>query len=627
MSSGVTISGAVSGLDTASLINQFVQVQQNQQTLLKTQQAGVQKTSDAYGTLIGQLKTLSTLTADLAKTSTWQGTVATSSDTSVTATSTSNLSSAITFDVTDIARAHALISTSTYGSLNDVVASGTLTLHNVAANTDTTISVGTGSLTDVVNAINTAGTGYTAAAVRTGTGQYRLQVSAAGTGAGTEFTLGGTGTFPATGVLTQGTDAAVHVGTGAGAYDATSSTNTFSSLVPGLSFTVSKPNVNGVTVSSSVDGTAIATKVQKMVDAANTALKYVSQQTAYDATTRSGGPLLGEASVRALQQNILSAVSTTGAAGVHVTRDGTISFDQTEFTKAYKADPVAVAAAFGAKGTTTVAAAAPSTAITFAGSTDATRAGTYAIDVTAAAARESWSINAPLDGMGVPVVSGHTFKITRGTTSISYLGQLGDTLGTVVTELNKAAANAGLDIATTAGATSLTFAAGNYGTAGAFTATLDNVNGTRVTAGANVAGTINGETATGLGNVLSLTSGTTPAVGLSVQVSTTAADIAATGSHLGTLTYQPGLAQRLTTLLNDATNSTTGMLTSAQQGRQAAIKDLQDQIDAWNSRLSAYRETLTRQFTVMETTLAQLKSSMTALSGLTTNSSNGDDNT
>jgi flagellar hook-associated protein 2 len=622
MASGITISGAVSGLDTASLINQLVQVQQNQQTMLATQQSKVQKTSDAYGSLITQLKSLSSLTSDLARTSAWQGTTATSSNTTVTATTTSNVSSAITFDVTDIARAHTVISTADYGSLTTVISSGALTLHNVAANTDTVVSVGTGSLSDVVSAINSSGTGYTAAAVQTSAGHYRLQVASATTGEASEFTLTGPVDFTAMPTLTTGSDAQVRVGSGANAYDATSSTNTFSSLVAGISFTVSKAGENGVTVSSGVDGAAIATKVSKMVDAANAVLTYINQQTAYTASTKTGGTLLGEGAVRALQQNILSAVSSAGAAGVHVTRDGTVTFSQTEFTAAYLADPAAVAQTFGAQGTFARDAAATSTTVTFAGSTDSTRAGAYGVNVTSAAQRETWSVT-PAGGL----MDGHTISLTRGTTSISYTGLVGGSLADTVAAINTKSAEAGLGISASVNGGVITFAAGGYGAAGAFTATLDAVNGTKVSAGADVAGTIDGQTATGLGDVLSLSEGTGGAVGLSVQVSTTTADIAATGGDLGTLTYTPGLAQRLTTLVNDATNSTTGALTTAQQGRESAIKELQEQIDDWNARLATYRETLTRQFTAMETALAQLKSSMSAISGLTASlsSSGGDD--
>lgn len=623
MSSGITVSGAVSGLDTTSLINQLVQVQANQQTLLQTKQSKVQKTSDAYGSLITQLKSLTTLASDLAETSTWQGTTATSSNSTVTATATSNVTSSITFDVTDIARAHTLITSDTYTSLNDVIASGTLELTRTSDATTVSVGVGTGSLSDVVAAINNADAGYVATAVQASPGVYRLQVTSTATGADSEFTLApaASSTGPTTGVLMAGTDAVLHIGTGANAYDATSTTNTFSSLVSGISFTVSKAGESGVTVSSTVDGSAVATKVQKMVDSANAVLTYINTQTTYDSATKTGGTLLGESAVRALQQNILSAVSTAGAAGVHVTRDGTITFDQTEFAAAYQADPTAVAAAFGAKGTFTADAATTSTSVTLVGSTERSRSGSYDILVTSPAQRETWSVT-PAGGL----MDGHTIALTRGSTSISYTGLVGGTLQDTVDALNSASSQAGLGISASLDGGVITFTAAGYGTAGAFSATFDGADGTLVTAGADVAGAINGEFADGLGNVLSLSSGTTGASGLSVQVSTTTADIAATGGVVGTLDYSAGLAQRLTTLLNDVTNSTTGLLTTAQQSRQNEIKDLQDQIDSWTSRLATYRETLTRQFTVMEMTLARLKSSMSSLTSFTNSlTPNGDD--
>jgi flagellar hook-associated protein 2 len=615
MSSGITISGAVSGLDTASLINQLVQVQQNQQTMLQSQQTKVQKTSDAYGSLITQLNTLSSLTSDLQKTSTWQGTTATSTASSVTATATSNVASSITFDVTSVAQAHTLISAESVGSLNTVVANGPLTLTRQDGST-ASIDVGTGSLSDVAAAINNAGVGLTAAAVQTAVGEYRLQVASTATGSSSAFSLDGVTGFTGMNVLTQGTDAVVHVGTDPNTgYDATSSTNTFASLVPGISFTVSKQGETGVTVSSTLDGSAVATKIQKMVDSANSVLTYINQQTAYDTTTKTGGALLGESAVRSLQQNVLSAVSTAGAAGVHLTRDGTLTFDQAEFTKAYKADPNAVAAAFGAKGSFTAAAGLTGTSVTYSGSTDATRPGTYEVAVTRAPERESWSL-APSGG------TVGTITVSRGSTSITYTNSGFDTVADTVNTLNQQSASAGLGITASVdnnGVIHLT--ADAYGTAAAFTATIEGNAGTRDTAGADVAGTIGGMAATGIGDVLSVTTGTGSAVGLSLKVGTTAADIATSGGVLGTMTYTPGLAQRLSTLVRDATNSTTGALTTAKQSQQTEIKTLQDQIDAWNDRLTAYRETLTRQFTVMETTLAQLKSSMSAISGLTTSSS------
>ena len=76
--SNMTISGAVSGIDTATIINQLVALQTNQQTLLKKQQSTQQSAADALGKLATALSGVGTQAAALARTSTWAGSTATS---------------------------------------------------------------------------------------------------------------------------------------------------------------------------------------------------------------------------------------------------------------------------------------------------------------------------------------------------------------------------------------------------------------------------------------------------------------------------------------------------------------------------------------------------------------------
>jgi flagellar hook-associated protein 2 len=139
---------------------------------------------------------------------------------------------------------------------------------------------------------------------------------------------------------------------------------------------------------------------------------------------------------------------------------------------------------------------------------------------------------------------------------------------------------------------------------------------TKDTAGRDMIGTIDGEDATGIGNILTLNSATSRANGLSLTVDVSDADVALNAGNIGDVTYTPGLAQTLSTLLNDVTDSSTGALTRAKQSRVDDVVDFQDQIDAWDIRLAARRATLTRQFTAMESALASLKSSSSAITNL-----------
>jgi flagellar hook-associated protein 2 len=118
--------------------------------------------------------------------------------------------------------------------------------------------------------------------------------------------------------------------------------------------------------------------------------------------------------------------------------------------------------------------------------------------------------------------------------------------------------------------------------------------------------------------VLALPTGTGGAVGLALDTTGLTGDDLAAGGDVGSVTFAPGLAQNLSRLVSELTNSTTGSLTTAQQTYRSQVKTLQDSIDEWDTRLADYRASLTTQFTAMETALAALKSQTAAIAGLST---------
>jgi flagellar hook-associated protein 2 len=590
---GVSISGAASGLDTASIINSLVSVQANQQTLLKTKQSTAQKSADAFSSLISSLRSLSTAAKKVADTGAWVGLSATSSSTSVTTRASGSTPGSLTFDVTGLAARHALVSADAVASTTAVVASGPLSLTK-SDGTVATIEVGAGTLDEVVTAINAAKAGVAASAVQTAPGQYRLQVSATASGSTSAFTLDGLDGFTGTNILAQGTDATIHVGDALTGYDVTSASNTFAGVVPGLAFTVGKVE-SAVTISSAVDGSAVTADLQALVDAANAVLGSISTSSAVDSKTKAAGPLTGQSGVRSLAQSILSTVGSAGAAGVTLTREGRLAFDKQAFLDGFAADPAKVAAAFGAS-VTLAPAAGVTGRVGLVRAADTVQDGTYAVGISTAAAREQWRLD-PAGG----TLAGTTLTLARpGGGTFSYTAPADELLADSVT----------------AGASVLLTAAGT-GTGPGFTADIDGAVGTRLTSGADVAGTIDGPPASGSGNVLSLLTGTGGAVGLSLSVDVSDADVATSGGAIGSVTYTQGLAQRLAALVADTTG-TTGSLTTAKSGHDSTVKDLQTQIDRWDLRLETYRTMLSRQFTAMETAIASLKSQTSFLSSMST---------
>ena len=93
------------------------------------------------------------------------------------------------------------------------------------------VDTGDGSINAVVNAVNGANVGVTAAAIQSSPGQYKLQLASSGTGlAGAVSTATGgisLGTFNSIGTAQ---DAKVTVGTGPGAFTVTSKVRTPSTV-------------------------------------------------------------------------------------------------------------------------------------------------------------------------------------------------------------------------------------------------------------------------------------------------------------------------------------------------------------------------------------------------------------
>ena len=151
-------------------------------------------------------------------------------------------------------------------------------------------------------------------------------------------------------VLNAGTDTVLRVGTGPGAFDVTSPTNTVTGLLPGVTITALKADPSTqVAVDVSSDSNGIADKMAALVAAANAALAYIDKQSAYDADSKSGGPLLGDSMARDLRQQVTDAVigtstSTPALSGVSVGRDGTVELRQGRVPRGVRQGPGGVAA-------------------------------------------------------------------------------------------------------------------------------------------------------------------------------------------------------------------------------------------------------------------------------------------
>ncbi|MFC1525856.1 flagellar filament capping protein FliD [Candidatus Latescibacterota bacterium] len=126
--------------------------------------------------------------------------------------------------------------------------------------------------------------------------------------------------------------------------------------------------------------------------------------------------------------------------------------------------------------------------------------------------------------------------------------------------------------------------------------------------GADVAGTINGESATGFGRILTGDTGNEGTDGLALRVKLSAEDLAATGTERGALNLIYGVGRMLTDTLDFMTDSIDGTL----QNRQGAIDDtmdnMDDQIASMERRVEQVRMNLVSKFASLEGTMATLQS-------------------
>ena len=348
-----SIGGLASGLDTASIINQLMQLEASQQSQLKSRVATRTGAKTSMQAINAKLAALTTAAQDLAKSRSWNPLTATSSSDKVSVTTgLGAVPTQLDLTVGNLAQSHRL-TFSTTAAFTDVVVSGgtTVTLDRLDGTTPLTIDTGDGTLAGLVGAINSAGAGVRASTIRLDDGTQRLMVESATTGAAGDFAVtsgDGTALLGGAGVR-AGQDASITVGTDT----IHSSTNTFTDLVPGISVTLGTGAVAGTAVSigAAPDATAMSAKVKTLVDSLNAVLADIDTATRAGVGGAKAGPLAGDSTLRGVRDSLLSALyATTGGTladtGVQLDRYGKVTFNEEPFKKAYAADPSAVAAKF-----------------------------------------------------------------------------------------------------------------------------------------------------------------------------------------------------------------------------------------------------------------------------------------
>lgn len=362
------LAGVVSGLNTSALVAAQIAAESGPKDALQTQ-----VTTD--NTLLTALQALNTSYAALASqatadaaTNAWNVYSTTSSDSSATATTTTDASAGtVSFSIDSVAAAQVDVTAPLHGS-------STIPVFTIVGSTGTQVEIhpASGSVADIAAAINTSSAGVSAIAVAsgqdatTGAALYRLQLTSSHTGASGAFSFFGgsssdisAGTAPdllaqpGAAVIQTASDAAVTLWAGTPAAQTVTSTgNTFSNLLPGVSVTVSKKSTTPVSLTIAQDTATITNAASSLVTAVDTLLHSIATSSAVSSstdssgnTTTAGGPFTGDSLIRNSAYALFNTIAqpkngiSPASIGINIHQDGAITFDAAKFQAALASNP------------------------------------------------------------------------------------------------------------------------------------------------------------------------------------------------------------------------------------------------------------------------------------------------
>lgn len=640
---GISSLGIGSGVLSSDLVDQLVAAERKPTDTRLTQET--QKTEallSAYGKLRSAVTELRLPMRQLSAPDNLKAFAASSSNEGIGVSVDSTRASRGTYsvEVASLAGAQALASRDVFADRDATsVGQGTLTLNVGDKTTNLTIDNSNDTLQGLANAINDSDAGVSAGVIDTGSG-FQLVLSADETGTANAVSISVSGDTGGTDTDNQGlsrfafntgmdadsglqeTIAASDAVMKINGVEVTRSTNSFENVIDGLTFDITGTGTSTIKVEQDLG--AVADRVQGFVDKFNSLQSTIDSLAGFNAEAGRGSLLTGDSTIRGIQNQLrqvltrvvpgLENSSVRSLADVGITTNfetGGLEFDRAKFEEQLKSNPDDVTALFAEQGRTT------DSQVEFVRSGTATQPGTYDINVTQAASQGNLLANSALaDGIVIDASNDELTLQVNGETSVSLqlTQQTYTTAQDLVDEIqSQLNANNALNAVGTSvkaeldGAGNLSFTSSKYGSESAVSLTsaenaatfgLDSVTNT---AGVDVAGTIDGRSADGDGQVLFLTSGNGDASGLQARILGDA-----TGNR-GSITFIEGVAERTVNLVSSFVGAD-GALESRTDSLNRDLEQIQQSRARLDERIASYRERLVAQFSAADSLISQLNS-------------------
>jgi flagellar hook-associated protein 2 len=650
-SSNSVISAApvtTNSIDVSSIVSQLMTVESQPVTLLQKQVASYQTQITAVGTVQGALSSFQTAVQGLTSASQFQALKATSSDPAVGVSAASNAAvGTYSVGVSALAQAQSLVATGqtsstaaigggtsttltfnfgtiSGGTLSSGTYSGATFTPNGNATKTVTINSSNNSLSGIAAAINAANIGVTASIVNDGSASpYRLVLTGP-SGASNSMQISVSGDATLSSLLSEnpaGTQAMTQTSVAQNAQltvngiAVTQSSNTVSNVIQGVTLNLSATTTTPATVNVANDSTGITSAINSFVTAYNALNTAIQSVTSFNSATGTGGVLMGDPMVNAIQTQMHAALnnaignttttySTLSEIGVTFQKDGSLAVNTTQLNNAISTNSSDIASLFATVGKAT------DSLVSYAAASSATQPGSYAVNVTQVATQGNLAGSAAA-GLTITQGSNDTLNLTVdgiATTIVIPPGTYTSaSLATQVQSLINGSSGltaAGKSVSVTQNAGVLSITANDYGSTSSVAVTGGNASAGLLGAtptqsnGRDVAGSINGQSATGSGQMLTSTAGNSN--GLMIQIAG-----GATGSR-GTVGYSQGYAVTLNNIATSMLDPFNGPIAAETNGLNTTVNGINNQITAWQSRLTNIQAALTAQYSALNVTLGTM---------------------
>ncbi len=650
----ISVPGVGSSLDVNSIVSQLMAVERRPLQQLDSREASFQAQLSAFGSIRSALSQFQGSMNALASASRYQSVTAASSDSATIAASAVGTAAPGTYsiEISKLAQSQRLVAAG-QASSSASIGTGTLTFEfgtisggsfdsgtgtysgatfasSGSAVRTVTIAPENSTLTGIRDAINAARVGVTASIVNDGTdAPYRLVLAADQSGQASALRIGVSGDAALSSLLAQDVEGTQSLAQTAAAQNAqfringvaiSKPSNTVTDALEGVTLTLSRPTTTApVTVNVARDTGAIQNAAQSFVRAYNDLNKTLQDLSAFNAETRKASVLTGDPGVRTLQSQLravfnqplaggIPGLRTMSDLGIAFQRDGTLSLDATRLAQVANASPDRIAGVFAPLGKSVD----PQMSVVSAGA--GVTAGDYAVNVSQLASRGTVTGSAPaaltitagvndtlqlsVDGIGLTVtVPARTYASAaalaaelqsriNGDATLAAAGkgvQVGASGGVLTASSNLTGSSSRVQIDGGSAASDLF---------GAVPTSTD---------GVDVAGTINGEPASGAGDVLSTTAG------LLVRVSG-----GALGDR-GVINYTVGFAAQLAGFASAQLGSN-GALAGRTDGINRTIASIGDQRTSISRRLDDVEKRYREQFAALDVLVSNLSQTSNFLS-------------